>query len=309
MIGVVLVEARCPRKEGARNAGRAMRDECSIFVQEIARRAQRWIDHERRTGTESSTAWQLSTKAFFGQSYFVCDLEVDQIRERKSFLEYKPCRFVKIVVWFWMIRNVIGRRKSRRIACYALRIWILVYSHVVEAHRGRHGFPETRKIQLCEAAGHAEVHDHCHRLLRDGSLAGIAVWSNGPMIHLPRLFLTNVPSDFTFFAGLVLKRISLVGLALVPVVIQHGESGYGLLKRASTIGVHAGDCRVVDLAVLYAPLAYWELVVMKILLTIIWVIPDIKGGNLTTLRDLPNHVLRIEVCHTTFEGIDLRRRS
>lgn len=155
--------------------------------------------------------------------------------------------FIGIRVRLHMLIDVGSRWIIFWITGHADRIGALVDSDVVESHRGWKYGLDTGKIDGRETGGHAEIHDQTHRLLRDHPLANIAIWPDGSVIELPAGNTGHGPRDVSSGTGIVIEAVLSVVFAVVPVVVEIGQTRHGFLIRASLVRVDHCDLVIVDL--------------------------------------------------------------
>lgn len=134
----------------------------------------------------------------------------------------------------------------RRIASHQLAILVLVYADVINPHRGWESGGDAGKVDGGETVGHAKIEDEGHWLFGNDPLGNVSIWANCFCIQGPHRLVTDEPCDEAFAAGSVVKRILLVGIAIVPVIVQIGKARDSLLIWSSRIRVNRGDGVVVN---------------------------------------------------------------
>lgn len=89
----------------------------------------------------------------------------------------------------------------------------------------------------------AKIEDEAHGLLADQALADVAVGAYGPSVEAHHFDVADGPGDEGIFgvAGHVFEGKFLVGLAVVPGVVQCGRGADGLLKGAAGPGIRVGE--------------------------------------------------------------------
>jgi hypothetical protein len=147
-----------------------------------------------------------------------------------------PISDVGVCVRLWMVVDVTGSGIAFGIAGHDLIVLWLVDTDVVYPHGGW----KVVRLNFVDVDGrktvrHSEVGNDGHRLFRNHSLANVAVGSCRFLLHCPRLFITNVPRNEAIVASLVFERVLLIRLAVVPVVVQVGQAGNGLLEGSTLV--------------------------------------------------------------------------
>ena len=150
-----------------------------------------------------------------------------------------------------MTFDILCRLPSFRVTSNAPFVWILVDTNVIEAHSCRKQRRESRKVDSREATRHTKVHDKGHGLDGDEALSDVSIGAEGSSVDLPGLFVADKPGDFAFCSRDVFECVDLVFLAIIPIVIEVRECGYGLLVRTTAVWVYGGDMRVVELGEIY----------------------------------------------------------
>lgn len=145
----------------------------------------------------------------------------DQFDEGRQTQKKKnpPCSNIRIIISLLMLLDILRRFPTGRITSHTGIVRILIYPHVIKSHIRRHQFVDSL-VDRCKTHTHAQVHDNRHGFHRNHALPNVAVLCYSPGIECPGLIRTDKPSDIPLVSWRVLECISLIGFAVVPVVVQ-----------------------------------------------------------------------------------------